>query len=345
MTLQTSGMISIGDLRTEFGDTGSSSLSEFYRGGSLVPDTGTNAGVPSSGTISLSDFYGASAAVPSYAFSAGSYSVTEGDSVTVYVNTTNVSDGTTLYWTISNGTTEAADFSSMGDSFSISSNSGSFSVSATFDGNYSENSETATLQLRTDSGSGTIEDEASLTVINVGGPTVSSGTTSYHTDIEAITSNATLYGLGRTYADVSFSSSTITVTLYASNQGSGSLTSSTTNGGSSVTAYTISAPGSNLTHYKLVSTSASTPTDIGQGELKTSAGNQPATGGTISDNTWYNSSGDAYIEMGAEIDSSVSGTHLTDWTVDFDVYYRDSFNNEVNAGSITVSVQVYVDNT
>lgn len=35
--LQTSGQISIGDLRNHFGDTGTSGLSEFYRGGSLVP--------------------------------------------------------------------------------------------------------------------------------------------------------------------------------------------------------------------------------------------------------------------------------------------------------------------
>lgn len=41
MALQTSGTISIGDLRTEFGDTGSSSLSEFYRGEGLVPATTT----------------------------------------------------------------------------------------------------------------------------------------------------------------------------------------------------------------------------------------------------------------------------------------------------------------
>ena len=41
MALQTSGAISIGDLRAEFGDTGTSSLSEFYRGGSLVPSTTT----------------------------------------------------------------------------------------------------------------------------------------------------------------------------------------------------------------------------------------------------------------------------------------------------------------
>ena len=66
MALQTSGTITIGDLRTEFGDTGSSSLSEFYRGGSLVPNTGTNAAVPTSGTISLSDFYGAAAVAQSW---------------------------------------------------------------------------------------------------------------------------------------------------------------------------------------------------------------------------------------------------------------------------------------
>lgn len=35
-------------------------MSEYYRGGSYVPDTTVNAGVPTSGTISLSDFYGAS---------------------------------------------------------------------------------------------------------------------------------------------------------------------------------------------------------------------------------------------------------------------------------------------
>ena len=41
MALPTSGTISINDLRAEFGDSGSSSLSEFYRGGGLVPATET----------------------------------------------------------------------------------------------------------------------------------------------------------------------------------------------------------------------------------------------------------------------------------------------------------------
>jgi len=39
MALPTSGTISIGSLRNFFGDTGSSSLSEFYRGSALVPST------------------------------------------------------------------------------------------------------------------------------------------------------------------------------------------------------------------------------------------------------------------------------------------------------------------
>lgn len=62
MALQSSGQITIDDLRTEFGVTGQASLSDFYRGGSNVPDTTTNSGVPTSGQIQLSDFYGTSSA-------------------------------------------------------------------------------------------------------------------------------------------------------------------------------------------------------------------------------------------------------------------------------------------
>lgn len=61
MALPGSGTITIDDLRTEFGATGTRGLSDFYRGGAFVPDTPTNAGVPTSGIIALSDFYNASA--------------------------------------------------------------------------------------------------------------------------------------------------------------------------------------------------------------------------------------------------------------------------------------------
>lgn len=61
MPLPPSGTITIDDLRTEFGATGARGLGDFYRGGAFVPNTPTNASVPTSGTIQLSDFYGASA--------------------------------------------------------------------------------------------------------------------------------------------------------------------------------------------------------------------------------------------------------------------------------------------
>ena len=65
MPLQTSGTISINDLRNEFGDTpGQDSLSEYYRGGAYVPNIPQNNNVPTSGQISLSNFYGAQDGYP-----------------------------------------------------------------------------------------------------------------------------------------------------------------------------------------------------------------------------------------------------------------------------------------
>lgn len=42
----------------EFGGSVPHSLSEYYRGGGLVPNTPTNAAIPTSGTISMGNFYG-----------------------------------------------------------------------------------------------------------------------------------------------------------------------------------------------------------------------------------------------------------------------------------------------
>jgi len=57
MTLPSSGTITIAQIAAEFGGDAPHSLSEYYRGGGLVPTNNTN--VPTSGTITLSDFYGA----------------------------------------------------------------------------------------------------------------------------------------------------------------------------------------------------------------------------------------------------------------------------------------------
>jgi hypothetical protein len=73
MAVTGSAPISITDLVTEFGGSAPHSLTEYYRGGSLVPDTAANASVPTSGAISLTQFYGASVASTT-----GNYTITIG---------------------------------------------------------------------------------------------------------------------------------------------------------------------------------------------------------------------------------------------------------------------------
>lgn len=59
MALPTSGPISLSMIRTEFGVSGTVSMSQLYRGGGIVPNTSANAAVPTSGTIKVSNLYGA----------------------------------------------------------------------------------------------------------------------------------------------------------------------------------------------------------------------------------------------------------------------------------------------
>ena len=160
MAIPTSGSVSLGDLQTEFGGTNPIEIDEYYRGGTYVPNTATNTGVPLSGTISLGDFYGASAAAatPTYSVTAPA-SINEGSSGTINVSTTNVADGTTLYWTV----TPSADFGTTSGNFSITSNAGSFTVSPTADLT-TEGPETGTIQIRTGSTSGTIVASDTFTI-------------------------------------------------------------------------------------------------------------------------------------------------------------------------------------
>lgn len=548
MALQTSGTITIGDLRTEFGDTGSSSLSEFYRGGSLVPNTGTNVAVPTSGIIKLSNFYGAAAVAqswqwvqtytsmgegvtrtfqfedvndiitsgtfswsingttsdfnavsgtgtisatsqgsfsittkndattegtenyilsvsygggtilaqsfslldtsltpvtinvarsttsvnegssftffatattaisgsvnfsiggtatsgsdyttsgasgsftfsnsttsnavtistiadsttegsenvsctinspsasgfdpnigtgvlavtindtsldpPSYDFTSASYTVAEGSSVNVGVTTTNVPNGTTLYWKLVD---LGGDIAVDDGSFTISSNSGSFSVSAIFDSDYSESTENFTLYLRTGSINGTTQDTATLLVTNVVAPSASSGTTTYRTYVSSNQSGASSLVNARTTISVSNSSSGITVSLDGSETGDGTFTALTTNSGNSVTAYTVNAPGSNLSQWKIQATGSSGPTSGG-----TSPSTNYSLGGNITDNTYYSvgTSRSTYMEVDSELffENSPSSSEI-DWTINIALYFKDSFNNEYGPYPFTV---------
>lgn len=59
MALQSSGNpISLGDIQNEFGGSNPINISEYYRGGTYVPDTAANSDIPTDNTIKLSDFYG-----------------------------------------------------------------------------------------------------------------------------------------------------------------------------------------------------------------------------------------------------------------------------------------------
>jgi hypothetical protein len=49
------------DIQGEFGGSNPVSMSEYYRGGGLVPNTGTNTRIPTSGEISFGDFFGGEA--------------------------------------------------------------------------------------------------------------------------------------------------------------------------------------------------------------------------------------------------------------------------------------------
>lgn len=66
MTLPSSGPLSLGDIKGEFGGPASPSLGDYYAGGAYVPagTTGTYGAVPSSGPISIRDFYGTSNTPP-----------------------------------------------------------------------------------------------------------------------------------------------------------------------------------------------------------------------------------------------------------------------------------------
>tara|TARA_Y100000389_G_C17468868_1_gene528356 strand:- start:5416 stop:6087 length:672 start_codon:yes stop_codon:yes gene_type:complete len=61
VSLPSSGTLSINDIAGEFGGSANpESLSEFYKGGSRVPNTTLNANIPTSGTIAISNFYNGS---------------------------------------------------------------------------------------------------------------------------------------------------------------------------------------------------------------------------------------------------------------------------------------------
>lgn len=121
---------------------------------------GTSTGSLSSSTT-INDTSTTPIVTPTYSVTPTANNVNEGSSLTFNVATTNVANGTTLYWTVTN----AGDFATSSGSFTINSNAGSFSVTPTAD-NTTEGPETFTASVRTGSTSGTIVATSSTVTIN-----------------------------------------------------------------------------------------------------------------------------------------------------------------------------------
>lgn len=96
--------------------------------------------------------------------SGGATSVNEGSSLTFIIGGSFISDGT-YYWTINNITSADADFSAVSGSFTMTSNSGTFSISTTADVT-TEGSQTFTVSVRTISISGEIVATSDTITIN-----------------------------------------------------------------------------------------------------------------------------------------------------------------------------------
>lgn len=131
---------------------GTESLTFYLRSGSV---SGT---VLSSSSITINDTSTSPAPTPTY--SVADASTNEGASATVNVTTTNVANGTTLYWTVS-----GADVSTASGSFTISSNAGSFTIPAIADST-TEGTEYYTISIRTGSTAGTVVASSTLTIFD-----------------------------------------------------------------------------------------------------------------------------------------------------------------------------------
>ena len=161
---------------------------------------------------------------PTYTVTQSATSVNEGGVVNVVVTTTNVADGTTLYYTLS-GTATADDFvgGTMAGSFTVNNNSGAFDIWTVGD-IVTDDGETFTAKIRLDSSSGTVVATASEVTITDVGQTEAisqSATTLNEGDLVNFTVSTTGYASGTTFWWDIESTSGITAADFNDNQLSG----------------------------------------------------------------------------------------------------------------------------
>tara|TARA_B100000212_G_scaffold335519_1_gene307593 strand:- start:2893 stop:3552 length:660 start_codon:yes stop_codon:yes gene_type:complete len=85
MTLPSSGALSLNSIQGEFGGSNPIALSEYYRGGGLVPNHSNTSSIPTSGVIDVQDFYGTSSASPlDLTFNINMKEFTQGQGKTIF---------------------------------------------------------------------------------------------------------------------------------------------------------------------------------------------------------------------------------------------------------------------
>jgi hypothetical protein len=141
-------LTTISDYTTEGSETFNIQVRTVSIGGSIVA---------TSNTITVNDTSVANATPTTYAVTSNVSTVSEGNVVLFTVTTANVASNTTLYWTVNNISTSNVDFVSntVSGSFTISANTGTYSVTAKTD-YLTEGSETFTTDVRTVSITGTV---------------------------------------------------------------------------------------------------------------------------------------------------------------------------------------------
>jgi hypothetical protein len=105
------------------------------------------------------------ASTPTYAFASVPGTTNEGSAGTYTVNTTNVPNGTTLYWTVNYSTALTNDFTAGSGTFTINNNTGQFTVSPTADAT-TEGAETFTVSVKIVSTIGTVVASTNIQTIN-----------------------------------------------------------------------------------------------------------------------------------------------------------------------------------
>lgn len=176
------GTLTVDYSNNELPPAGNNATYQLQTSGGYVSDTETESGfwIDTTGQNNSFTITREAAATPTYSVS-GPSSINEGSTGTFTVSTTNVTNGTALYWSVSTGDTPVDFDSPSADSVTISSNAASFSVTPTADAT-TEGAEAASVTVRTGSQGGTIVATATFTINDTSTTPTTTGSFDLSTD-------------------------------------------------------------------------------------------------------------------------------------------------------------------